>query len=82
MKKINYIDYFLVIPIFLFSLIYFYPLDKGMLLERQFSPWDSFYYREIANSFLEGKFVSIMYPFNERVLFPFIIANFVKIISN
>ena len=78
MKKLI-IDYFLVIPIFLFSLIYFYPLDKGMLLERCFPHGTLIIER--SRIVFEGKFVSIMYPFNERILFPFIIANFV-IISN
>lgn len=75
----KFFEYIFTALLFSIFLYYFYHLDKGVLLERQFSPWDSFYYKQIANSFLKEEFVSIMYPFNERILFPFIIANFVKL---
>ena len=75
----KFFEYIITTFLFCIFLYYFYNLDKGMLLERQFSPWDSFYYKIIANSFLDGNFVTTMYPFNERILFPFVIASFSKL---
>ena len=82
MKKIKYLDYFLVIPIFIFTLIYFYQLDKGLLLENNYFPWDSHYYFEMALNFRDDlNLISFKYPVNERILFPFILAFLSKYLS-
>ena len=82
MKKFEYFDYFLVIPIFTFVLLYFYPLDKGFLLENNYFPWDSHYYFEMALNFRDDLNINTFkYPINERVLFPFILACLSKYLS-
>ena len=82
MKKFRYLDYLLIIPIFIFTLIYFYNLDKSFLLEENYFPWDSFYYFEMALNFRDNLNIdTFKYPYNERVLFSFIIAYLSKYLS-
>lgn len=76
MINIKFFDYIVTFFLFFIFSYYFYNLDKGILLEREFFPWDSYYYKQIADGFLEKKVISTMYPFNERILFPFLVANF------
>ena len=80
MNKIKYIDYLLVIPIFIFTLIYFYSLDKGFLIENNYFPWDSHYYFEMALNFRDDlNLNSFQYPVNERILFPLYLQFYLNI---
>ena len=82
MKKFRYLDYLLIMPIFIFTLIYFYYLDKGFLLENNYFPWDSHYYFEMALNFRDDlNLNTFKYPVNERILFPFILAFLSKYLS-
>ena len=82
MKKFRYLDYLLIMPIFIFILIYFYYLDKGFLLENNYFPWDSHYYFEMALNFRDDlNLNTFKYPVNERILFPFILAFLSKYLS-
>ncbi len=82
MKKFQYLDYFLIFPIFIILLIHFYNLDKNFLLEENYFPWDSFYYFEMALNFRDNLNIdTFKYPYNERVLFSFIIAFLSKYLS-
>ena len=75
MKKIKYLDYIFISIIFTLIAIFFFNFDKGLLLENNYFPWDSYYYYEMAINFRDNLDLSTFKsPYNERVLFPFIVS--------
>ena len=75
MNKIKYLDYIFVSIIFTLTAIFFFNFDRGLLLENNYFPWDSYYYYEMAINFRDNLDLSTFKsPYNERVLFPFVVS--------
>ncbi len=75
MNKVKNLNYIIIFIIILLLFYYFYNLDKGFLLEENFFPWDSNYYFQMSLNFRDNLNIDIFkYPVNERILFPYLIA--------
>ena len=71
--KYKYLEFLFFSILYFLCLSFYYQIDKGMLLENNYFPWDSHYYYQMALEFRENNGqISFKYPFNERVLFPFL----------
>ena len=73
MKKVSLEILFFFIFLIL-SFFYFFNLDKNFIIENNYFPWDSFEYLKFIKNLDQKKNVyTVLSPFNERVLFPFLV---------
>jgi hypothetical protein len=73
-------NYKFLLEILAFSLVifllfhYFFKLDTNYIYRNNYFPWDSFEYLKFINNFQAGEVIyKINSPFNERILFPFLV---------
>ena len=67
--------------IFILFWKYFSLLDPHEMLDYEVFLWDSGIYKELAENFYKGNYISLQgaYPWGNRILFPFIYANLASI---
>ena len=81
MRKILTEIFFLIFFLIIFFFYFFY-LDKNFIIENNYFPWDSFEYLKYIENFEKGYALNtVLSPFNERILFPFLVWK-VSVYSN
>ena len=79
MKNINriFVELFLVTIVSLSTAYYFFILDKNFIYVNNYFPWDSIeYLKALKNYEYNFPLYKVGSPFNERILFPFLLILF------
>jgi hypothetical protein len=83
LKNCKFLLEILAFSVVIFLLFhYFFKLDTNYIYKNNYFPWDSFEYLKFINNFQAGEVIhKINSPFNERILFPFLVYK-ISIIFN
>jgi hypothetical protein len=73
-KLLFFLESFILLFFSLCAAFYFFNLDLNFIYENKYFPWDSFeYIKFIKNLENKNELYKVLSPFNERILFPFLI---------